>query len=308
MLGYFWHAELADRDPGVLHIESPERSRVLSPENIFGADYQRFYCQFDAKDSSILNLVHEPEYLLFVKNAAKNGVRFLDHGDTPVTPDIYYHSLLGASAGCVASDQIMTGRFRNAFCAVRPPGHHANGIRALGFCVFNNIAIAARYSQKTHGFKKILIIDWDVHPGNGTSEIFWQDDSVFTLSFHQKGIFGSAGLATQIGAGQGEGFCRNVEMEPGVGGEEYLSIFEKVLESTLAFFPPEFILISAGFDSHARDLIGKMNLEAEHYRAMTCMIGSMGRSSKGIISILEGGYNVTALQESVVAHCQGLMS
>ena len=181
-VGYFWNEKLSQRQTGPLCPESSERNSVLSPRLFSGLQDKIQLCEFASRDAGLLSLVHDPEYIKKVQTAYAGGLRYLDSGDTRVTPDLFEQALLSASAGCEALDQIMANKINSGFCAIRPPGHHANRYRAMGFCVFNNLAIAARYAQSKFGIRSVLIVDWDVHPGNGTQEIFWEDATVFTLS------------------------------------------------------------------------------------------------------------------------------
>ena len=181
--GYFWNEKLSQRKTGLLCPESSERCTVLSPELFSGLQSKIEVFNFNSRDANILSLVHDPEYIKKVQTAHSTGLSFLDSGDTRVTSDLYDQALLSASAGCEAIDQILSKKLKTAFCAIRPPGHHANKFRALGFCVFNNLAIAARYAQANFGVRSVLTVDWDVHPGNGTQEIFWEGPTGLTLFF-----------------------------------------------------------------------------------------------------------------------------
>ncbi len=306
MFGYFWNAELVHRRVGVTCPEVPDRCRVLAPQEVFGSANGIQVGSFRSRDDSLLSLAHDAAYIAEVRNAHSWGRRYLDAGDTLVTPNVFEQSLLAASAGCEALDQIMNGRLASAFCAIRPPGHHANPRRAMGFCVFNNAAVAARYAQSHYGAGRILIVDWDVHPGNGTQEVFWNDPSVFTLSFHQADLFPESGRSDLVGEGAGKGFSRNVPLPPGTGRCEYLKVFEPVVTGVARAFQPELLLISAGFDAHARDPVARMELTEEDFGRMTEIVLAATQPFTGgrTLSLLEGGYNPYALQTSVAAHCR----
>lgn len=306
--GYFWNEQLCERDTGILCPEKSDRMRILSPDRIRNDLPTTQFLSFSIRDRSILELAHELEYIEFVQQANTSGKRYLDHRDTRATPDVFQQSLLSASAGCEALDAIDQGRLSRAFCAIRPPGHHANAIRAMGFCVFNNVAIAAKYAQQYHGVDKVLVIDWDLDPGNGTQEILWRDPTVFTLSFHQADLYPAAGSQDLIGGGEGEGFNRNVQLAPGTGGEEYLKTFEYVVKQVASRFAPQLVIIAAGFDAHECDPQSRLGLSEQHFAQMTRLVldittpYTQGRT----LSLLEGGYNTAALQRSIIEHARTL--
>jgi len=304
--GYFWNEKLSQRQTGSLCPESSERNLVLSPELFSDQQDKIQHFKFESKDAEILSLVHDPEYIKKVQTAHSVGLRFLDAGETRVTSDIFEQALLSASAGCKALDKIMSNQIQSAFCAIRPPGHHANRYRGMGFCVFNNLAIAARYAQSNFGIRSVLIVDWDVYPGNGTQEIFWEDPTVFTLSFHQKDLFPESGKSDLVGRGDGKGFNRNVPLPANITTEAYLEKFAEVINEVTKDFRPEILLIAAGFDAHSRDPAGKMNLTDEDFEKMTEILLTITEpyTFGKTLSILEGGYNTASLKDSVVALCK----
>ncbi len=307
---YYWSETLSQRNPGRMCPERPERLQVISPDHLRAAIPDLHHRTFVAKPASILELIHTPAYIRNVQQAGASSRRFLDNGDTAATTDIFEQALLSASAGCVAIDAIKAGETNRAFCAVRPPGHHANTMRAMGFCIFNNVAIAARYAQEFLGVKRVLILDWDNDPGNGTQEIFWEDPSVYTLSFHQSDLFPAAGGTEHYGAGAGEGFNKNAPFDPGTTEANYMMGFEKILSMVCDRFSPELLIIAAGFDAHNNDPQSKMALDESSFAKMTTLaidITSTVTSGR-TLSILEGGYNLGALQASVTAHCKAMMT
>jgi acetoin utilization deacetylase AcuC-like enzyme len=308
-LSYLWTPQLAERNGGVLCPEVPARCQVLEPTQVFGAETEVKAVDFLGRPKEILYPVHNEEYVEFVRTAAARRVRALDSGDTRVTENIFEQALLAASAGPQAVDLVMKSQADTAFCAVRPPGHHANRMRALGFCVFNNVAVAAAYAQKQYFLSRVLILDWDVHPGNGTQEIFWEDPSVFVLSFHEKGQFAQSGSAEHVGGGAGEGFNRNVEFDPKTSQKDYRERFAFVVDEVFDIFKPEFVIISAGFDAHSRDPAASQTLEEVDYVAMTeIVLSHADKHCQGrCVSILEGGYNVPVMRDCVAAHCLALM-
>jgi acetoin utilization deacetylase AcuC-like enzyme len=202
----------------------------------------------------------------------------------------------------------MQGRIKSAFCAVRPPGHHADSRRAMGFCLFNNVAVAARYLQQHHGLDRILIVDWDVHHGNGTQEIFYEDPTVFYFSTHQYPHYPGTGTEDERGRGAGEGFTLNCPLPAGTGDHVYLEIFEKVLVPAAKGFRPDFVLISSGFDAHRDDPLAGMCLTGHGYAGMTRILRQIADLHCGgrIVSCLEGGYNLEALADSAEAHLEVL--
>jgi acetoin utilization deacetylase AcuC-like enzyme len=217
---------------------------------------------------------------------------------------------MAAGGALAAVDAIMRGEIEHAFCAVRPPGHHAESGRAMGFCLFNNVAIAARYVQRKHGLSRVLIVDWDVHHGNGTQHSFEQDSSILFFSTHQYPHYPGTGRETERGTGVGEGFTINVPMEAGDGDDEYHAIFVNVLLPAADAFKPEFVIISAGFDAHRDDPLASMGLTEAGYSDLTGLVAGIARRHAGgrVLSALEGGYNLTALAASVDAHLNALLA
>jgi acetoin utilization deacetylase AcuC-like enzyme len=204
----------------------------------------------------------------------------------------------------------MNRQVDHVFCAVRPPGHHAEAGRAMGFCLFNNVAIAARYAQKKYGLTRVLIVDWDVHHGNGTQHSFEDDPSVLFFSTHQYPHYPGMGRATERGRGAGEGFTINVPMEAGEGDEEYCAVFQKLLAPAVDAFKPEFVIVSAGFDAHKDDPLASMGLTEEGYADLTGIVAGIAQCHAGgrMLSSLEGGYHLTALAASVDRHIQALLA
>jgi acetoin utilization deacetylase AcuC-like enzyme len=216
-----------------------------------------------------------------------------------------------AAGGVVnAADAVARGEAGRAFCAVRPPGHHAERSNAMGFCFFNNVAIAAEYLRHQHGIERIAILDWDVHHGNGTQHYFEADPNVFFCSIHQHPdtLYPGTGYAEERGTGAGMGATLNVPMAPGSGDEEYRRAFETTILPALDRFRPEFLLISAGFDAHRADPLGHIKLSTEMFGWMTLHAMELARRHCGgrIVSVLEGGYDLTALADSVQAHLEVL--
>ena len=255
-----------------------------------------------------INLVHPQSYLeeIFemIPSQGLVGVEKEPYADTLLCPDSKEAILRACGSGISASKDLMNGSSKRVFCAVRPPGHHAETSRVNGFCFLNNAAVAARYLQSNYDIKKIAIIDFDVHHGNGTQEIFYNDNSVLYGSIHQHPLFPGTGLESEIGAGN----IFNAPIEAGTSSEEFLRVFNEKILANVDRFEPEVIIISAGFDAHKRDPLATINLNSEDYFTMTQdIVGIANRHSKGrVISFLEGGYDLQALSESIQSHFKGL--
>jgi len=257
-----------------------------------------------------LALVHDRAYIDLVKRELANvtGVKQLSTGDTDVTADSLAAARAAAGGVLNAVDSVMSGRLKNAFCAVRPPGHHATRNRGMGFCIFNNVAIAARYLQKMHGIRRVLIVDFDYHHGNGTQDIFYDDDSVFYFSTHHYGAYPGTGSAAETGAGKGVGTTLNVPLPPGAGDAQIVAAFEQQLVPAARRFKPDFILISAGFDGMRNDVLGRFDITPAGYAAITRSVVRLANElcQGRIVSVLEGGYRLDGLAESVAAHVKTL--
>ncbi len=256
-----------------------------------------------AQEESILR-VHTREYLKIVKRDVKSGKTILSTGDTALSRDSYAAALAAAGSVISAVDSVMAGTASNAFCAVRPPGHHASASRGMGFCVFNNVAIGARHALAVHGVERVLIADWDVHHGNGTQEIFWSDGSVLFFDTHQSPWYPGTGAAGEIGAGNGRGLIINRPFPAGAGRREIVGAFQDTLVPAADAFRPELIMISAGFDSRIGDPLGRFTLTDRDFADLTdMMLGIAARHAGGrVVSVLEGGYALKGLASAVSAH------
>jgi acetoin utilization deacetylase AcuC-like enzyme len=254
--------------------------------------------------------LHHPDVAAQAKRVAALGGGHLD-ADTVVSPRSYEVGLLAAGASVAAVDEVLAGKARRALCLVRPPGHHATPRRSMGFCLFNNIALAARRAKDAHDLRRILIVDWDVHHGNGTQDIYYDDPEVMFLSIHRygHGFYPGTGPADEIGTGRGLGFTRNVPVHFGISRRDYLSLFKNAVEQAADRIKPELVLVSAGFDAHTRDPIGSLGLETEDFTEMTrCLLDVAQTHADGrLISCLEGGYHLEALAESVQTHLEELL-
>lgn len=296
-------------DPGRSHPEGPDRLRaVVGALNKSGLWERLEPIEAAPADISKLEQVHSREQIERIRQACRNAPSQIDW-DTSVSEGSYDAALLAAGGVMAAVDAVAGGRVRNAFCAVRPPGHHATRDRAMGFCLFNNVAVAARHAQDAHGLRRILIVDWDAHHGNGTQEIFYEDPTVLYFSTHQLPGYPGSGKAGETGAGAGKGSTVNVPMEPGSGDEEYLRAFREILVPAADAFKPDLVLISAGFDAHDNEPLTNLEVSTEGFRKLTGIVKEIAaRHCNGrLVSVLEGGYNLKNLGDSVVAHVKELM-
>jgi acetoin utilization deacetylase AcuC-like enzyme len=244
-----------------------------------------------------------------VRAACANGEKVLDAPDTPISAETFDAALAAVGVVLGAVDDVAGGECRNAFCAVRPPGHHAAADRAAGFCIFNNVAIAARYARREHGLGKVLIVDWDLHHGDGTAATFLRDPAVFYFSVHESPAYPGTGMSSERGEGPGAGTTLNCPLPAGSGDDEYLAVFRDDLEPAADAFAPDIVLISAGFDAHEADPLGHMRVTPEGFAEMTRIVkGIADRHSEGrVVSVLEGGYDLDALADCADAHVRALV-
>jgi len=256
-----------------------------------------------------IETVHTPGYVETVKKDVESGAHQLSTGHTLISRESYDVALWAAGGVLAACDQVMDGGAGHAFCAVRPPGHHASTEVGTGFCIFNNAAVAARYLQKKHGLDRVLIIDWDLHHGNGTQDIFYRDGSVFYFSTHQWPWYPWTGSAEETGEGAGKGATLNVPLPAGSGDSEFVEAYEGKLRPAMDRFRPDFVLISAGFDSRTADPLGRFRVTDDGFRRLTEIALAIARdhASGRLVSVLEGGYNLPGLASAVSAHVETLL-
>jgi len=257
-------------------------------------------------DTQVLYRVHDSGYVDHVQWMAARGGGALD-GDTVLSAGSYDAAMCAAGAAVAAVEGVVRGEFPSAFCAVRPPGHHALARKGMGFCVFNNVAIAARHALEALGVERVLIVDWDVHHGNGTQAVFDDDPAVFYISLHRHPHYPGTGAPTDEGFSDAKGTMINVQLEAGTGPVEYLRLLGAALERARGF-APELVLISAGFDAADGDALGGMHLLPETYAEATRMVRELaeGAGNRGIVSVLEGGYDLAILGACVRAHFEAL--
>lgn len=252
--------------------------------------------------------VHTREYMQEVFRICSQGGGVLDTGDTWAGPRSYDAAVLAVSTTLHAVDKILDGELTSSFCALRPPGHHARPGQAMGFCIFNNAAIAARYLVESGKKKKVLVVDFDVHHGNGTQETFFEDESVFYLSSHQSPLFPGTGNPGEIGSGPGKGLTRNILLTRGDDDHVILERLQTELELICKSFEPDFLVLSAGFDAYTEDPIGGLKMSYEGFSNLTKMLtGIAAQYCQGkVLSVLEGGYHLGDLGELVTQHIQRL--
>ncbi len=250
--------------------------------------------------------VHGPKYLNWIREFAAGGGGYINP-DTEVSPRSYEVALLAAGGALSAVDAVMMG-LKSAFALIRPPGHHAEPHQGMGFCLINNVAVAARYAQHKYGLKKVLIIDWDLHHGNGTETIFFQDASVLFFSMHQSPAYPGTGSVMDVGYGRGRGYTVNVPVPPGAGDEVAIAAFRRLLIPIARQYQPELIIISAGQDGHRDDPLGHLKMSAWGYQELAHLSRLMAEECCGgrLVLCLEGGYHLDALARSVAAILGGI--
>jgi acetoin utilization deacetylase AcuC-like enzyme len=309
--GLVYHPAFLEHDMGPGHPESPDRLRAIM-QQLEQSGMMARMAKIEARkaEDEWLTQIHSPSYVSSLNRHAPASGRVSLDADTSMSPGSLNAAYMAAGGAMAAVDAIMARQVDHVFCAVRPPGHHAEAGRAMGFCLLNNVAIAARYVQKKYGVARVLIVDWDVHHGNGTQHSFEDDPSVLFFSTHQYPHYPGTGRAIERGKGTGTGFTVNVPMEAGEDDEAYREIFLKSLVPAAAEFKPEFVIISAGFDAHRDDPLASMGLTEAGYIDLTNIVAGIAkRHANGrILSSLEGGYNLRALSASVEAHIKALLN
>jgi len=299
---------------GLGHPERPERLAAIWEElDRRGLKDKLLWLEAAPASEEQIGRVHDPGYIALARREIESGRSVLSTGDTNVCPKSYEVALLAAGAGIAAVDAVCTGKARAAFCAVRPPGHHATPSAGMGFCVFNNVAVACRHAPQAHGAGRVLILDWDLHHGNGTQVAFYEDPSVFYFSTHQGGNYpmGLTGLghARETGRGPGQGTNMNCPLPPGAGDAELLAAVTGRLAPAMKDFAPELVLISAGFDCRRGDPLGRLEVTDEGFSRLTEEAKGLAAATAGgrVVSFLEGGYDLRGLAAGVAAHIEALV-
>ena len=298
---------LHDTGPG--HPERPDRMRAIDKimTHVHFKALERIEAPLREDVEDVIALAHPREYIESIKDARPGSGEDSVHldPDTVMSPGSWEPALRAVGAGLLAVDKVVAGEVSNAFCQVRPCGHHAETARAMGFCFFNNVAVAAQYARQKHGLERVAVIDWDVHHGNGTQDIFWAKKDLYFASTHQMPLYPGTGALGEVGVGN----IFNAPLAAGDGGEKFREAFETRILPSLRMFKPELIIISAGFDAHEADPLANLRLVEDDFRWATDQLMNVADDvCKGrVVSMLEGGYDLTALARSVAVHVATLM-
>lgn len=310
--GWCYDSRFLMHKTGHHHPERPERLRAITERlHDDGLLARLTPIPLQAAELRWIELIHSRHYIERVRDQCEAGEPYIDTPDSAICPDSYEAARLAVGAVLAACDAVMRGDVRNAFCTVRPPGHHAERDASMGFCLFNNVAIAARYLQRHWHVGRVLILDWDVHHGNGTQNAFADDPSVFYCSLHEHPSYRYPGSGSEheVGHGPGRGFTLNIPMLPGASDAEYRRAFEERFLPAARRFEPSFVLVSAGFDAHADDPLAAIELSDESFVWMTAETKRLAEEccEGRLVSVLEGGYDLAALARCAALHVSTLL-
>ena len=309
--GLLYDPVFLDHHTGHGHPECPDRvSLAYQAIEKAGLVEKSVFLKPQTCQAEALERVHSKSYLAQAEKDIKQGASQLSTGDTSISKDSWEVAQQATGGILGALDQVMSGSIDRAFCLTRPPGHHATPTRGMGFCIFNHAAVAARHAQSVHGIGKVLIVDWDVHHGNGTQDIFYEDESVYYFSTHQALWYPGTGSREETGSGNGLGFTRNHPLPSGSGKSEIVeNAFADDLVHRINRYRPELVIISAGFDSKIGDPLGQFQLIDDDFSELTRVIRSIAKeyAESRVLSILEGGYHLNGLSQACVAHLKALI-
>lgn len=311
--GLVWQDRYLDHETGPHHPEQPDRLSGIRQHIECAGLFKRCPAiePIMPREEWILR-VHSPQHVERLDQRRRRGLPYIDTQECPLCPATAEVARLAVGGVVAACDAALSGQIASAFCAVRPPGHHSERDRAMGFCYLNNVAIAAEYLRHEGGLDRVAILDWDVHHGNGTQHQFEADPSVLFISLHQhpRTLYPGTGFEEEVGVGPGRGTTLNCPMMPGSTDEHYHRIFDTRVLPALAEFRPQFLLISAGFDAHADDPLANLRLSTGAFEWMTARVCGLAAElgSIPIVSVLEGGYNIDALADCIVAHMEALLA
>jgi acetoin utilization deacetylase AcuC-like enzyme len=312
-VGWLYHRDFLLHDTGADHPERPERlGAIIEGLTTAGLLDRMVALPFDPAPIAAIERVHHPAYVELVRRACEDGFTMIGSRQTAISPRSFEVARLAAGAALAACDAAMAGRINRAFCAVRPPGHHATSDQAMGYCLFNNVAIAAEHLVHVHRMSRVAIVDIDVHHGNGTQAAFESRADVLYISLHQspRTLFPGTGSETDAGTGAGQGFTLNIPFMPGADDRDYRAAFERQVIPALEAYEPQFLLMSTGFDALAEDRTANINLSPDCYGWMTRkLVQAAGRCCDGrLVSVLEGGYHLRGLASAAIQHVQALVT
>ncbi len=310
-VGLIAHPDFSRHDTGFGHPERPERLvAIQSRLDETGLSDRLVEIAPRILEADWLETVHTARHIKDVQRRCERNIHLMDAGDTFICPASFEVGRLAAGAACEAAEAVMDSRADAVFCAARPPGHHAERDSAMGFCLFNNAAVAARYIQAAHRLERILIVDWDVHHGNGTQHIFEEDPTVFYFSAHQYPHYPwFSGGSGERGIGAGSGTNLNAPLPAGAGDQQFLRAFDELLAPAMECFQPEFVIVSAGFDAHVDDPLSGTRVTGDGFAEMTRRVRQLARmyANDRLISVLEGGYDLNGLALCVEYHLTALL-